>query len=145
METINLNNLAIISCICFFFLGCSSTQLIDVSESDQLDKLLNDMGSVEIKINAKEEVKQLVIKSIVSLEADIRINFVKQIDSETLVIKNNFLNQEFAYFCKSANDYLEEIIEQHLFESQKNDEDQQSFYIKFTRLNLRFLFFHPKG
>ena len=86
METINLNNLAIISCICFFFLGCSSTQLIDVSESDQLDKLLNDIGSVEMKINAKEEVKQLVIKSIVSLEADIRINFVEQIDSETLVI-----------------------------------------------------------
>ena len=122
METINLNNLAIISCICFFFLGCSSTQLIDVSESDQLDKLLNDIGSVEMKINAKEEVKQLVIKSIVSLEADIRINFVEKIDSETLVIKNNFLNQEFVYFCKSANDYLEEVTKQYLFDFQKNDE-----------------------
>ena len=75
-----------------------------------------------MKINAKEEVKQLVIKSIVSLEADIRINFVKQIDSETLVIKNNFLDQEFAYFCKSANDYLEEVTKQYLFDFQKNDE-----------------------
>ena len=122
MKTINLNNLSIISCICFFFLGCSSTQLIDVSESDQLDKLLNDIGSVEMKINAKEEVKQLVIKSIVSLEADIRINFVEQIDTETLVIKNNFLNQEFVHFCKSANDYLEEVTKQYLFDFQKNDE-----------------------
>lgn len=122
METINLNNLAIISCICFFFLGCSSTQLIDVSKSDQLDKLLNDIGGVEMKINAKEEVKQLVIKSIVSLEADIRINFVEQIDSETLVIKNNFLNQEFVHFCKSANDYLEEVTKKYLFDFQKNDE-----------------------
>ena len=122
METINLNNLAIISCICLFFLGCSSTQLIDLSESDQLDKLLNDIGSVEMKINAKEEVKQLVIKSIVSLEADISINFVEQIDSETLVIKNNFLNQEFVHFCKSANDYLEEVTKQYLFNFQKNDE-----------------------
>jgi len=122
VETINLNNLAIISCICFFFLSCSSTQLIDLSESDQLDKLLNDIGSVEMKINAKEEVKQLVIKSIVSLEADISINFVEQIDSETLVIKNNFLNQEFVHFCKSANDYLEEVTKQYLFNFQKNDE-----------------------
>ena len=123
MGTINLNNLAIISCICFFFLGCSSTQLIDVSKSDQLDELLNDIGSVEMKINAKEEVKQLVIKSIVSLEADIRINFVEQIDSETLVIKNNFLNQEFVHFCKSANDYLEEETKQYLL----------SFLIKFDK------------
>ena len=122
MGTINLNNLAIISCICFFFLGCSSTQLIDVSKSDQLDELLNDIGSVEMKINAKEEVKELVIKSVISLDADIRINFVEQVDNETLVIKNNFLNQEFAYFCKSANDYLEEITKQYLFDFQKNDE-----------------------
>lgn len=122
MGKINLNNLAIISCICFFFLGCSSTQLIDISKSDQLDKLLNDIGSVEMKINAKEEVKQLVIKSIVSLDVDIRINFVERIDSETLVIKNNFLNQEFAYFCKSANAYLEEVTKQYLFDFQKNDE-----------------------
>ena len=122
MVTINLNNLAIISCICFFFLGCSSTQLIDVSKSDQLDELLNDIGSVEMKINAKEEVKELVIKSVISLDADIRINFVEQVDNETLVIKNNFLNQEFAYFCKSANDYLEEITKQYLFDFQKNDE-----------------------
>ena len=122
METINLNNLAIISCICFFFLGCSSTQLIDVSNSDHLDELLNDIGSVEMKINAEEEVRQLVIKSVVSFDADIRINFVEQVDTETLVIKNNFLNQEFAYFCKSANDYLEEITKQYLFDFQKNDE-----------------------
>ena len=122
MGTINLNNLAIISCICFFFLGCSSTQLIDVSKSDQLDELLNDIGSVEMKINSKEEVKELVIKSVISLDADIRINFVEQVDNETLVIKNNFLNQEFAYFCKSANDYLEEITKQYLFDFQKNDE-----------------------
>ena len=122
METINLNNLVIISFISFFFLGCSSTQLIDVSKSDQLDELLNDIGSVEMKINAKEEVKQLIIKSIVSFDADIRINFVEQVDTETLVIKNNFLNQEFAYFCKSANDYLEEITKQYLFDFQKNDE-----------------------
>ena len=122
MGTINLNNLAIISCICFFFLGGSSTQLIDVSKSDQLDELLNDIGSVEMKINAKEEVKELVIKSVISLDADIRINFVEQVDNETLVIKNNFLNQEFAYFCKSANDYLEEITKQYLFDFQKNDE-----------------------
>ena len=122
MGTIKLNNLPIISCICFFFLSCSSTQLIDVSKSDQLDELLNDIGSVEIKINAKEEVKQLVIKSVVSFDADIRINFVEQVDAETLVIKNNFLNQEFAYFCKSANDYLEEITKQYLFDFQKNDE-----------------------
>ena len=122
MGTIKLNNLPIISCICFFFLGCSSSQLIDVSKSDQLDELLNDIGSVEIKINAKEEVKQLVIKSVISFDADIRINFVEQVDTETLVIKNNFLNQEFAYFCKSANDYLEEITKQYLFDFQKNDE-----------------------
>ncbi len=122
METINLNNLAIISCICFFFLGCSSTQLIDVSNSDHLDELLNDIGSVEMKINAKEEVRQLVIKSVVSFDVDIRINFVEQVDTETLVIKNNFLNQEFAYFCKSANDYLEEITKQYLFDFQNNDE-----------------------
>ena len=75
-----------------------------------------------MKINAKEEVKELVIKSVISLDADIRINFVEQVDNETLVIKNNFLNQEFAYFCKSANDYLEEITKQYLFDFQKNDE-----------------------
>ena len=122
MKTVNFNNLLIISFICFFFLGCSSTQLVDISKDEQLNDLLDNIGQVELRINANEEVKQLIIKSIVSLDSDIKINFVDSIDNGVLPISNNFLNQEFAYFCKPANVYLEEVTEQYLFDFQKNDE-----------------------
>ena len=122
MKTVNFNNLLIISFICFFFLGCSSTQLVDISKDDQLDDLLDNIGQVELKISANEDVKELIIKSIVSFNSDIRINFVDKIDNEVILISNNFLNQKFAYFCKTANDYLEEVTEQYLFDFQKNDE-----------------------
>ena len=65
MKTVNFNNLLIISFICFFFLGCSSTQLVDISKDEQLNDLLDNIGQVELRINANEEVKQLIIKSIV--------------------------------------------------------------------------------
>ena len=122
MKTLNFNNLPIISLICFFFLGCSSTQLVDISKDEQLNDLLDNIGQVELEINANEEVKQLIIKSIVSLDSDIKINFVDSIDNGVLPISNNFLNQEFTYFCKPANVYLEEVTEQYLFDFQKNDE-----------------------
>jgi len=122
VKTVNFNNLLIISFICFFFLGCSSTQLVDISKDEQLNDLLDNIGQVELKINANEEVKQLIIKSIVSLDSDIKINFVDSIDSGVLPISNNFLNQDFAYFCKPANVYLEEVTEEDLFDFQKNDE-----------------------
>ena len=122
MKTVNFNNLLIISFICFFFLGCSSTQLVDISKDDQLDDLLDNIGQVELKISANEDVKELIIKSIVSFNSDIRINFVDKIDNEVILISNNFLNQKFAYFCKTANDYLEEVTEQYLFDFQRNDE-----------------------
>ena len=122
MKTVNFNDLLIISFICFFFLGCSSTQLVDISKDEQLNDLLDNIGQVELRINANEEVKQLIIKSIVSLDSDIKINFVDSIDNGVLPISNNFLNQEFTYFCKPANVYLDEVTEQHLFDFQKNDE-----------------------
>ncbi len=122
MKTINFNNLTIISFICFFFLSCSSIQLVDISKDDQLNDLLDNIGQLELKISANENEKQLVIKSIVSLNSDIRIDFVDKIDNEVLTISNNFLNQEFSYFCKSANNYLEEVTEQYLFNFKKNDE-----------------------
>ncbi len=122
MKTINFNNLTIISFICFFFLSCSSIQLVDISKDDQLNDLLDNIGQLELKISANEDVKQLVIKSIVSLNSDIRLDFVDKIDNEVLTISNNFLNQEFSYFCKSANNYLEEVTEQYLFNFKKNDE-----------------------
>ena len=122
MKTLNFNNLPIISLICFFFLGCSSTQLVDISKDEQLNDLLDNIGQVELEINANEEVKQLIIKSIVSLDSDIKINFVDSFDNGVLPISNNFLNQEFTYFCKPANVYLEKVTEQYLFDFQKNDE-----------------------
>ena len=96
MKTVNFSNLLIISFICFFFLGCSSTQLVDISKDEQLNDLLDNIGQVELKINADEEVKQLIIKSIVSLDSDIKINFVDRIDNGVLPISNNFLNQELS-------------------------------------------------
>jgi len=122
VKAIYPNNLLIISFICFLFLGCSSTQLIDISKDDQLDFLLNDIGEAELEISANEEVKQLIIKSIVHLNSNIKINFVDRVDNEVIPISNNFLDQKFAYFCKSANAYLEEVTEQYLFDSQKNEE-----------------------
>ena len=122
MKTVNFNDLLIISFIFFFFLGCSSTQLVDISKDEQLNDLLDNIGQVELRINANEEVKQLIIESIVSLDSDIKINFVDTIDNGVLPISNNFLNQEFTYFCKPANVYLEEVTEQYLFDFQKNDE-----------------------
>ena len=122
MKTVNFNDLLIISFICFFFLGCSSTQLVDISKDEQLNDLLDNIGQVELEINANEEVKQLIIKSIVSLDSDIKINFVDSFDNGVLPISNNFLNQDFTYFCKPANVYLEKVTEQYLFDFQKNDE-----------------------
>ena len=122
MKIINLNNILIISFICFFFVSCSSVQLIDISEDDQLDDLLNDIGQVDLSISTNEEVKQLIFKSMVFLDSDIRINFVDKIDNEVLLISNNFLNQNFTYFCKTANDYLEEVTKEYLFNFKKNDE-----------------------
>jgi len=122
VKTLNFINLLIISFICFFFLGCSSAQLVDISKGEQLEDLLDNIGEVELKINASEEVKQLIVKSIVSLDSDIKINFVDKVDNEVLLISNNFLNQEFSYFCKPANVYLEEVTKQYLFDFQKNDE-----------------------
>ena len=106
MKTVNFNYLLIISFICFFFLGCSSTQLVDISKDEQLNDLLDNIGQVELRINANEEVKQLIIESIVSLDSDIKINFVDSIDNGVLPISNNFLNQEFSSFCRPANVYL---------------------------------------
>ena len=122
MKVIYPNNLLIISFICFLFLSCSSTQLIDISKDDQLNSLLNDIGEAELKISTNEEVKQLIIKSIVPLDSNIKINFVDRVDNEVIPISNNFLDQKFPYFCKTANAYLEEVTEQYLFDSQKNDE-----------------------
>ena len=122
MKVIYPNNLLIISFICSLFLGCSSTQLIDISKDDQLGSLLNDIGEAELKISTNEEVKQLIIKSIVPLDSNIKINFVDRVDNEVLLISNNFLDQKFPYFCKTANAYLEEVTEQYLFDSQKNNE-----------------------
>ena len=65
MKTVNFNDLLIISFICFFFLGCSSTQLVDISKDEQLSDLLDNIGQVELEINANEEVKKLIVKSIV--------------------------------------------------------------------------------
>ncbi len=87
MKTVNFNDLLIISFICFFFLGCSSTQLVDISKDEQLNDLLDNIGQVELRINANEEVKQLIIKSIVSLDSDIKINFVDSIFG----LQNRFL------------------------------------------------------
>ena len=120
MKAIYPNYLLIISFICFLFLGCSSTQLIDISKDDQLNSLLDDIGEVELKISANEEVKQLIIKSIVPLDSNIKISFVDRVDNEVIPISNNFLDQKFAYFCKTANAYLEEVTEQYLFDSKKN-------------------------
>tara|TARA_B100001175_G_scaffold269616_1_gene241460 strand:- start:241 stop:558 length:318 start_codon:yes stop_codon:yes gene_type:complete len=100
VKAIYPNNLLIISFICFLFLGCSSTQLIDISKDDQLDSLLNDIGEAELKISTNEEVKQLIIKSIVPLDSNIKINFVDKVDNEVIPISNNFLDQKFPYFCK---------------------------------------------
>lgn len=122
MKTTNIYTLVIISFICIFFLGCSSTQLMDISKEDQLKDLLTSVGDIELDINTNEEVKKLVIKSIVGLDSEIKINFVDKVNNETLVIKNNFLDQEFVYFCKSANDYLDEAIKDHLFDSENSDE-----------------------
>ena len=122
MKKISLYNILIISFICSFFLGCSSTQIIDVSKQDQVDILLSKIGDTELKISTNEDIKKLIIKSIVSLDSDIKISFVKKVDAETLIISKDFLNQEFIYFCKSANAYLEEITKQHLYSSYENDE-----------------------
>ena len=122
MKTKNYNNFTIISFICFFFLGCSSTQLVDISEKDQLDDLLRDIGNVELKIKTNENVKKLIIKSLISLDSDIKINFIDRADDETLLISNDFLDQEFSFFCKTANSYLEVATKQHLLDSGKNDE-----------------------
>ena len=113
MKTVSFNNLLIISFICFFFLSCSSTQLVDISKGEQLEDLLDNIGEVELKINASEEVKQLIVKSIVSLDSDIKINFVDKVDNEVLLISNNFLNQEFSYFCKPSNVYLADVTERY--------------------------------
>ena len=96
MKTLNFNNLPIISLICFFFLGCSSTQLVDISKDEQLNDLLDNIGQVELRINANEEVKQLIIKSIVSLDSDIKINFVDSIENGVVSISSNFVYQAFS-------------------------------------------------
>jgi len=109
VKIINLNNILIISFICFFFLSCSSVQLIDISEDDQLDDLLNDIGQVELSINTNEEVKQLIFKSMVYLDSDIRINFVDKIDNEVLLVSSNFLNQNFTYSAKVQTIILKKL------------------------------------
>jgi hypothetical protein len=96
VKTVNFNILLIISFICFFFLSCSSTQLVDVSKDVQLDNLLDKIGQTELKISTNQEVKQLIIKSMVSLHSDIRISFVDKIDTPIKAISNNFLYPEVA-------------------------------------------------
>ena len=77
MKITNLYNILIISFICLFFLGCSSSQVIDVSKQDQVDILLSKIGDTELKISTNEDIKKLIIESIVSLDSDIKISFVK--------------------------------------------------------------------
>lgn len=127
MKVINLNSSVIISFICLFFLSCSSTQLIDISKEDQLDLLINNIGDTQLKINTSEDIKILIIKSLVALGSDIKIDFVEKVDGETLLISNDFLNQEFIYFCKSANAYLEQKTKQYIFSS-NNDDSVFVFY-----------------
>ena len=66
----NIYNILIISFICLFFLGCSSSQVIDVSKQDQVDILLSKIGDTELKISTNEDIKKLIIESIVSLKID---------------------------------------------------------------------------
>ena len=68
MKTLNFNNLPIISLICFFFLGCSSTQLVDISKDEQLNDLLDNIGQVELKIN--ENIKEAININTSKAEGD---------------------------------------------------------------------------
>lgn len=122
MKFRNLFNFVIISFIFFFFIGCSTTQVVDNSRENELDALLKRIGDTELKIKTNEKVKKLLIKSLTNLDSDIKLSFVEEIDSQTLVITNNFLNQEFVYFCKSANEYLEETLRKRLFEKENSDD-----------------------
>ena len=114
MKIKHSNNISIISFICFFFLGCSSTQLIEISKDDQLNNLLTDIGYTELSVNASENTKKLILKSLIKLDSKIKITFVEEINNDTLVVTDNFLNQKFTYYCKSANSYLEEKTKQDL-------------------------------
>ena len=61
MKTLNFNNLLIISFICFFFLGCSSTQLVDISKDEQLNDLLDNIGQVELKLMLMKKLSSLLL------------------------------------------------------------------------------------
>lgn len=121
MKIKHSNNISIISFICFFFLGCSSTQLIEISKDDQLNNLLTDIGYTELSVNASENTKKLILKSLIKLDSKIKITFVEEINNDTLVVTDNFLNQKFTYYCKSANSYLEEKTKQDIFATKQEN------------------------
>ena len=122
MNKLNFNNYIIISLICLFIFSCSSTQLLDISKDDELDLLIESLEGTKLKIKTNEDVKKLLIKSLIKLNSDISISFVDTPDNETINISNNFLDQKFAYFCKSPHSYLDEITKEYLFSTVEIDE-----------------------
>ena len=96
----------------FFWMVKKESQKIEQMNLQQWRHLYERTGQLETFFHTYKEVNQFYQTAQKELD---------KVNNETLVIKNNFLDQEFVYFCKSANDYLDEAIKDHLFDSENRN------------------------
>ena len=90
--------------------GCSS----NFSDRDPQFKNINDLQidsvNQQLKINTSEENREKIIKIMFELDLQNEIIFTEAGENDVLKIRNDFLEQEFDFFCETASDYLSHTL-----------------------------------
>ena len=91
-------------------IGCSS----NFSDRDPQFKTIDDLqinsANSQLKINTSEENREKIIKIMLELDLQNEIIFTEAAENDVLKIRNDFLDQEFDFFCETASDYLKQTL-----------------------------------
>ena len=90
--------------------GCSSNFSDRDPQFKNIDDLQIDSVNQQLKINTSEENREKIIKIMFELNLQNEIIFTEAGENDVLKIRNDFLEQEFDFFCETASDYLSHTL-----------------------------------
>ena len=90
--------------------GCSSNFSDRDPQFKNIDDLQIDSVNKQLKINTSEENREKIIKIMFELNLQNEIFFTEAGGNDVLKIRNDFLEQEFDFFCETASDYLNHTL-----------------------------------
>ncbi len=90
--------------------GCSSNFSDRDPQFKNIDDLQIDSVNQQLKINTSEENREKIIKIMFELNLQNEIIFTEAGENDVLKIRNDFLEQEFDFFCETASDYLNHTL-----------------------------------